>query len=98
MYRHGDVLIEAVKKLPNGAHRLPHLILAQGELTGHAHRVVPAGVAELYQKSDVLFLSVLEEGAKVIHEEHAAIELPMGLYRVWRQREYSPEDIRIVRD
>jgi hypothetical protein len=34
----------------------------------------------------------------VIHEEHAPIPLPTGYYQVWRQREYTPQEIRIVRD
>jgi hypothetical protein len=32
------------------------------------------------------------------HEEHRAIPLPPGLYRVARQREYSPDVIRHVAD
>jgi hypothetical protein len=34
----------------------------------------------------------------VVHEEHRPITLTSGYYRVWRQREYSPEEIRVVRD
>ncbi|PHK43852.1 hypothetical protein VF13_24820, partial [Nostoc linckia z16] len=37
------------------------------------------------------FAEVKEPTATLIHEEHRAIELPQGLYRVWRQREYRPE-------
>ena len=38
-----------------------------------------------------LFLEVKEPIATLVHEEHRAIELPSGLYRVWRQREYRPD-------
>jgi hypothetical protein len=41
---------------------------------------------------------VLADSATVTHEEHGPITLPRGTYRVWRQREYSPEAIRVVRD
>ena len=32
------------------------------------------------------------------HEEHAEITLPAGIYKITRQREYSPEAIRSVCD
>ena len=35
------------------------------------------------------FLRIVTE-ARLTHEEHAAIALPPGLYRVVRQREYAP--------
>ena len=43
-------------------------------------------------------LEVTVERATVAHEEHGPITLPRGSYRVWRQREYSPEAVRPVRD
>jgi hypothetical protein len=33
-------------------------------------------------------------GARVVHEEHGAISLPRGWYRVVRQREYTPGAVR----
>jgi hypothetical protein len=97
-FRHGDVIIQQVSGLPDKLDPLPHLILAHGELTGHAHRVVPAAGAKLSRSELGMFLEVSTEGLQVVHEEHASISLPPGVYRVWRQREYSPEEIRIVRD
>jgi hypothetical protein len=38
-----------------------------------------------------LFLEVKELSATLVHEEHRAIELPQGLYRVSKQREYRPD-------
>jgi hypothetical protein len=40
----------------------------------------------------------LPEGGRVVHEEHAAIPLPKGWYRVIRQREYVPGSVRLVAD
>jgi len=97
-FRHGDVLIEAVESLPSTRKKLPHAILAHGEVTGHCHRIQEAADADLYSNPAGLFLHVREESVSVVHEEHAPITLPRGFYRVWRQREYSPEEIRIVRD
>lgn len=46
---------------------------------------------------DVQFLDV-KTSATVTHQEHAAIVLPAGKYRVIQQKEYSPEEIRRVAD
>jgi hypothetical protein len=96
-YRHGDVLIEEVKSLPAIREKLPHTILAHGEVTGHCHRIKEPG-AELFSTPEGLFLQVRATPVSVVHEEHRPITLAPGIYRVWRQREYSPEEIRIVRD
>jgi hypothetical protein len=97
-YRHGDVLLEEASALPKVCEKLPHTILAHGEVTGHCHRIKEPDAADLYATSDGLFLHVRARAASVVHEEHAAIALPAGCYRVWRQREYSPKEIRVVRD
>ena len=97
-YRHGDVLIERASALPQVREKLPHTILAHGEVTGHCHRIQESHAADLYSTSEGLFLHVREPQVTVIHEEHATITLTSGYYRVWRQREYSPQEIRVVRD
>jgi hypothetical protein len=46
-----------------------------------------------------VFLTVSADGpAALAHDEHATIMLPPGNYRIVRQREYSPEEIRDVAD
>jgi len=97
-YRHGDVLIEQVTSLPLVREKLPHAILAHGEATGHCHRIKESNEADLYETPDGLFLHVRGSTVSVVHEEHTTITLTSGFYRVWRQREYSPEAIRVVRD
>jgi hypothetical protein len=98
MWRHGDVFLETCDELPGGAKLLPHCILAKGELTGHAHRIAERDVAELFEAGTSRYLRVRGEAATLVHQEHAAITLPRGLYRVWIQREYSPQEIRRVVD
>jgi hypothetical protein len=73
-------------------------MLVEGELTGHNHRVADLRTAEVVEVGDDLFLHVLAETSKIIHQEHAPIALPRGTYRIWGQREYSPEAIRRVLD
>lgn len=74
------------------------LVLALGEVTGHAHAVV--GPGELVREAGPFgpMLLHLPKGGRVVHEEHAAIALPKGWYRVIRQREYVPGSVRIVAD
>ena len=99
LYRHGDILVARVDSIPEGAVKRPHLVLAEGELTGHSHRIAEPGTAELFEDGADRFLHVLaDEGASLRHPEHGPIVLPPGYYRFWRQREYSPAEIRIVRD
>ena len=98
LFRHGDVLIQKVSKLPVDVKRLRHRTLAHGELTGHSHQIRESSGVTLWESVDDLFLQIESALATVVHEEHAPIELPAGIYRVWRQREYTPERIVVVRD
>jgi hypothetical protein len=98
LYRHGDVLVQSVERIPVDAKKRPHLVLAEGEMTGHSHRIAEAGSAELLQTGVDMYLRVVADTATLVHQEHGPVILPKGTYRVWRQREYSPREIRIVRD
>lgn len=98
LFRHGDVLIQKVSKLPGGAKRLRHRTLAHGEITGHSHQIKEKDGVVLWQQANELFLEIEAPFATVVHQEHAPIEIPTGVYRVWRQREYTPERIVVVRD
>ncbi len=64
-YRQGNVSIIAVDGVPQQAHKVKgEIVLARGEVTGHAHRIVE-GRAFLYQlATGLLYLRVLSEFAK----------------------------------
>lgn len=103
-HRHGDVGIQPCGAPPRtGRQRLAHLTLADGEVTGHSHRVVtldglPAGDdAELVMSNGQLYLRAKTRVA-VIHQEHARIELAAGWHKIIQQREWSPEGERRVVD
>jgi hypothetical protein len=98
LWRHGDVLVAQAIELPKDAKLQSHLILAKGEVTGHAHRIAEPHAAQLWEFAGALFLKVIAEKATLVHEEHNPIVLPQGTYRVWMQREYSPAEIRRVVD
>ncbi len=108
MYRQGDVLIVplAEAEVPLHAADAPseprdgrgRLVLALGEVTGHAHAVLGPGRLIREPRPSAPLLLHLPDGGRVVHEEHAAIPLPKGWYRVVRQREYVPGSVRIVAD
>lgn len=91
LYRHGDVLISRIANLPTGVQPRQGVILAHGELTGHSHRLQQPHAVQLWTQGSNLFLEVKATNATLVHEEHQAIVLPQGFYRVWRQREYRPD-------
>ena len=112
-FRQGDVFLERVAddQLPDGLVQVRRdngrIVLAYGEVTGHAHAIAERN-ATLYSEpgTDERWLVIraagatIEGGGAVLirHEEHAAITLEPGVYRVGRQREYSPEEIKYVAD
>ncbi|MBD1855367.1 hypothetical protein Q2T42_29210 [Leptolyngbya boryana CZ1] len=90
LYRHGDVLLRQIDRLPNNVRKRESVTLAEGEVTGHRHRIQQVQAVQLWEQGENLFLEVKAFSATLVHEEHHAIELPQGLYRVWKQREYRP--------
>jgi hypothetical protein len=98
LFRQGDVLLEVVEALPEAATELPRskrgVVLAEGEVTGHAHRI-PSRSAKLYRtEQDARFLRVMGPAPVALkHEEHTTVELPSGNYRVTIHAEYSPGDL-----
>lgn len=104
MYRQGDVLIIPVEKMPKDCESVRRdkgrVVLAYGEVTGHAHAITSRN-AELYTEKAPkprTFLRVVKTEALLRHEEHAPVQLPPGNYEVIHQREYTPEEIRRVAD
>lgn len=95
MYRQGDLLFRVLHSLPEGLIPRTGRVIVEGEATGHSHCLLQGSVLEDAQGE--LFLEV-GEATRVIHQEHHAIELPAGYYRVIRQREYTPERIQRVID
>jgi hypothetical protein len=98
MWRHGDVLLAAVPQIPAAARRRAGSVLAYGEITGHSHRFSDPSAVELWEHHGELFVRVTAASATVVHEEHQPLTLPHGFYRVWMQREYTPQAIRTVVD
>jgi hypothetical protein len=104
----GDILIErvddatlsgkAIRSVGAGA-----VIIAEGEATGHRHRLL--GSVAMYRDDAlardvpsglyVAHVEVRSPTGRLEHEEHAPITLERGTYRVRRQRQLEPTDIGI---
>lgn len=107
----GDVFIRRIEALPADLVAVPRdngrIVLAYGEVTGHAH-AISALDAELLvapernREDEVLnvrFLRVMAAaGIDVQHEEHATVHLAPGLYEVRQQREWTDaeEPLRVA--
>lgn len=90
--RQGDVILRPLSPVydpQNFGQPLSHLILAEGEVTGHRHQI-SEGQACLYQKGQTRYLHVVSESAILTHEEHQAIAIPQGNWLIKIQREYEP--------
>ena len=97
VWRQGDVFIISADRIPDDAGpRRP--VLAEGEVTGHAHRLDSTEKAAVLGNSAGLFLRVFGEEVTVTHEEHGPVTIPQGEYLVRIQREYHPAEIRRVID
>ena len=106
MYRQGDVLVEAVKELPN-REEIKDPLLVRGEGRNHGHFIAGSDLIiskaldnELSEGGGIIthYLD-LQANADLKHllidsgkwtHEHNPITIPPGKYRVIKQREYNP--------
>lgn len=97
--RQGDVLLVAIDLIPQEAIDITPqtgaIVLAHGEATGHAHAIhdrgtVEAPTARLWRAGAERFLQVMAR-TPLQHEEHTALALPPGIYKLPSQVEYAPD-------
>lgn len=100
--RQGDVLLVArTRPRPPRATQVPRdrgrVVVAYGEVTGHAHALLDEGVV-LWEDGEGGRVLQVDRLSSLLHEEHATLVVAPGQYDVVIQREYSPEAIRQVAD
>jgi len=100
----GDVLLNRVKSIPKGATKVKPgnrgYVVAEGEMTGHAHCFEAVAGTEMFKDSEGnLYMSLLSP-QKIKHEEHKHIEVPAGKYKIGIVKEVDPfaDEIHKVRD
>ena len=110
--RQGDVLVSVdldvkpVGELKKVERENGRVVLAHGEVTGHAHAIEDAECDLYVDTKGNLFLDV-KKPVVLRHEEHKREHgnhkdgfpvVEKGVHPVRRQREYFPEQIRQVKD
>lgn len=93
--RQGDVYIVLNTGKPEEAQVRKDRTLALGEVTGHHHTLTQGTVFGEMAGTQWI---VLDEPALLTHQEHASLQIPVGIHEVRIQREYHPEEIRRVVD
>lgn len=85
-FRHGDVHLIRIEAIPSDADPTQDKTVEEGELTGHAHRIVGDGSVIHVTKSGARFLRVVQP-TDLSHEEHHTRTIPPGDYEIRRTRE-----------
>jgi len=103
-YQQGDVLIKPIV-LPSDVKKVSPkdrgYILAEGEATGHAHRIIEieSDIIEMFEKDGQLYVKN-KKPVSIVHEEHKTIEIPQGEWKIEIVKEYDHflEEARNVQD
>lgn len=91
IYRHGDLLIREVDKIPTEAKKVSRgklNKLALGEVTGHSHKLETIQVVDVFELNGVKYFNIPVE-ASLSHEEHKTLKLKPATYTVLTEREYD---------
>jgi hypothetical protein len=106
--RHGDLVIARVadpatfQELKPAAGQAKAGVLAEGEATGHAHRIHGDDLANvdvfLNEHGRMVFQVKPGRTARVVHEEHEGFLFEEGTWEVHHQVEETPDGLRRVVD
>jgi len=90
----GDVLLEKIEVMPNDVKVInpteKGYVLAEGEATGHAHRIteIDSNICQLYEKDGALYVKALKP-VVLKHEEHKQITIEEGIWKIGKVNEYD---------
>ena len=87
LYRHGDLLIRQVDKIPESATQLSTNIIAHGE-NGNTHKL--HGSHQVYETPDNQILFTAKQDVSLKHEEHSTLKIKEGNYVIIQEREFEP--------
>ena len=95
----GDVVLKKVRKSLKKGEELGHLTLAEGEATGHSHRITD-GLAKLIMLDKIMHLQVFSKEATLKHETHGDIKVKEGTYEIGivKEVDHFEDVIREVAD
>ena len=88
MYRHGDLLIRQINKLPEGMKAKTNII-AKGEFTGQNHVLTCERPLTIIDYEGKKFFEAIP-GTEITHPEHKTIPIEIGYYEVVIEQEFNP--------
>ena len=98
LYRHGDLLIKQIDHIPLTAKLLATSIIAEGEITGHNHKLY--GSQQVYGTHSDKNFRIIEptyfqakEEISLKHQEHDTLKISKGNYVILHEREHDPFNI-----
>jgi hypothetical protein len=101
----GDVCIESISELPKGLKKLEHNRLAEGEVTGHSHKLNASGkkaTVAVYEHPTThqKFFEVKGAPVTLVHEEHGQHTFDPGTYEtsIVQEFDYETLEANAVRD
>lgn len=98
----GDTIYQKLDSLPHGLNRVERksgaVIIAEGEHTGHAHRIFDAETF-LFELNGKRYLEN-KKPVTVTHEEHHPITIPSGIWElgIVREKDWLSGMVRKVID
>ena len=105
LIQQGDVLFMSITDLPANCKSRNNPILVKGETTGHHHAIATDTLLEslediLYEDKHGDLYIKNEKPITITHQEHRAIDVPPGIWKVERVKEYDHflEESRFVHD
>lgn len=99
----GDVIARRVDAVPEHARKVAprggRYVIAEGEVTGHAHAIEVAPGITLYEDSEGMYLEVAEEAVQT-HEEHGPVTYGPGVWQIGgvREKDWLADAVRPVVD
>ena len=101
-YRHGEIALVSIKKLPSGLKESKDKVLIQGS-HGNSHSF---DNGKLYRKDDgYVFGYLVAKNTTLFHHEHGEgkgqikkAKIPDGIYQLIKQQEFTPEGLVPVVD
>lgn len=105
MYRHGEIGLKPINKLPSGLTKSNSKIIVTGS-HGNSHSI-DNGTLYFRQVNDYVFGYLVAEKTKLLHAEHGVVvsenqpaeaEIPDGIYELYKQQEFINNEMRPVID
>jgi hypothetical protein len=97
-YRHGEICLLPIKKLPKGLKESKDKVLIQGS-HGNSHSV-DNGKIYFSKESEFVFGYLVAKNTNLLHEEHGKgngaikkAKLPDGIYQLIKQQEFTPSGL-----